>query len=68
MPGDGAHIDDVAAVALNHAGEHCAGHVYQSLDVCVDHLLPIFNIPFMELRQPASESGIVHENVNLLPF
>ena len=58
----------MATVALYHAGNNEAGHRQQSLDVSVNHRVPIFKISFILGFEAHSTAGIVHQHVNFLPL
>ena len=67
ITGYGTHVDDVTAVALHHPGHHEARHRQQSLDVGVDHRLPVIKVALVFRLQPQGQSGIIHQHVDLLP-
>jgi hypothetical protein len=68
MARDRTDIDDVASAALDHSGEDGPADVEKSLDVRVDHLLPIAQEAPGELLQAPAESGVVDQNVDPPPF
>ena len=63
-----ADIDDMATVALHHAGNHKTGHGQQTLDIGVDHSIPVVVAAFVFGLKAEGEAGIVHKHVNIFPF
>ena len=65
---DGADIDDMAAVALHHAGHHETRHGEQSLDVGIDHGVPVVVGAFILGLKTKGEAGIVDEHIDVFPL
>jgi len=57
----------MAAVALDHAGHDCPCHIQQSFNIRINHFFPVLQGRDVLFVEPATESGIVDENVDGLP-
>ena len=68
VAGDRADIDHVAASATDHPGQDSPADIQQSLDIGVDHLVPALGITFIEFVESSAESGVVHQDIDCLPF
>ena len=66
--GGGADIDNVAAIALNHARQHRAGHIDQPFVVGVDHVFPVFHAGFVCRLHAQRQTGIVDQHVDGAPL
>jgi hypothetical protein len=62
--GDRADVDDVAAAALDHPGEHGARQVDQALAVGVDHLVPVVEVGALRRLEALGEAGVVDQDVD----
>ena len=58
----------MSAFAGHHPGHYGAGHVEQSLDVGVDHGVPVIGITLVFRFEAEGESGVVDEHLNVAPF
>ena len=65
--GGAADVDDVAVVALDHAGQERVGHAHQAGDVGADHGLPILEHGGLGGGDAEGEAGVVDEDVDLAP-
>ena len=63
-----ADVDDVASVALDHAGHDESRHRQQTLDVGVDHRLPIVETTLIFGFQTECQPRIVHQNIDFAPI
>ena len=61
------YINNVSAVALNHAGHDETRHRQQPHDVRVDHRFPVVEVAFIFGFESKGKTGIVDEYVDLLP-
>ena len=68
MGGCRADIDDMPALALHHAWRDKARHIQQSLDVGVDHALPILQKAILHGVELDGQSGIVDEDIHVAEF
>src|SRR5262249_7483357 len=64
---DGAQVDDMAFASGCHQWQHGAGDVEEAFDVGVDHGLPVVRVGFVEVVSAQRESGVVDEDVDVLP-
>ena len=62
-----AYVDDMAFVAFHHARHYKACHGEQSLDVGINHGVPILGVPLVFLVKSQSQPGIVDQYVHLFP-
>ena len=63
-----AYVDYMTFVAFHHSWDNEASHGKQSLDVGVNHRVPILRITFILLLQSKCKTCIVDEYINRLPF
>ena len=68
VSGDGSDVDDMAAAALDHAANDGPADIEKPFDVRVDHLFPVLDRSFMDRAQATAKSGVVDQDVDVLPF
>ena len=61
-------VDDMTSVAFYHSRNNQSGHGEQSLDIGVDHRVPILVVAFVFWFKTKGESGIVYQHVDSAPF
>ena len=62
------YINNVSAVARNHLGYDEACHREQTLDIGVDHCLPIIEVALIFWFEAQGKAGIIDEHIDLLPL
>ena len=60
-------VDDMPMVALHHARHDESGHGEESLDVGVNHLVPVLEITFILRFQATSQARVVDQHVDVAP-
>ncbi len=63
-PGHGGDVDDVARLALEHAGDEGLLRRNQRPDVHVEHLVRVLLGDLPRLGERERKPGVVHQNVN----
>jgi len=63
--GDGSDVDDMPPAPRDHARDDGACDIQQALDVGIDHLLPIVDGAGVDLVEPAAQSSVVDQDVDL---
>ena len=63
-----ADVDDMSTVAGNHTRDDKACDTQKSLDVGVNHRVPIGEVAFVFLLETERQSGVIDEDINVLPF
>ena len=63
-----AYIDNMSVIALYHARHHKARHRLETLDIGINHCFPIIKIAFILWFKAKSQSCIVYQHINILPF
>ena len=58
----------MSAIALHHAWNDEARHREQTLDIRVDHRLPVIKITLILRFQSQRQTSVVHQHVYLLPL
>ena len=57
----------MAAIARNHAAEYGISNGHEAADIGRDHLFPVDEVAVREGIGAEGESGVIHEQVNVLP-
>ena len=61
------NIDDMTMITFNHARHNQASHGKKSLDIGINHLIPILKITFILRFQTTSQSCIIDQHINIAP-
>ncbi len=67
-PGHGADVHHVGGIQLPHLCDHRLAHVEQSLEVGVDHGVPVVGITPVDGVQPQRQPGVVDQDMHFAPF
>lgn len=61
-------IDNMTAVAFNHAWQNGTGRKTSFAVVGVDHIFPVFNAGLMGRLKAQRQTCVVDQNINIAPF
>ena len=67
IAGHRADVDDMSLSAADHTGDDESCHSEQTANVGINHRVPVAEVAFVFLIQSEGQSGVVDEQVDVLP-
>ena len=68
ISGDTAYVDDMSTVAGYHTRDDKARDAQKSLDIGVNHRVPIGEVAFVLFLETERQSCVIDEDIDVLPF